>query len=225
MSVEEQCELVAADAREDVPAPEDRASRFGECAEDLVAARVAVHVIDALEAVEIDEHDRDVAMTLAKLVLDEIHVVCSPGEAGDAVRPGLFEGALEERGRDDDGAALARRAPARGTRNDEVERGDADVNRTTERARHLLAMAHCAREERARLVFVQAHPEHHADDLRVRRRRLTRLVRDEAFELRIVEDAVEHVVPNELPRGCALRTHSAAGRRRRCEGGRHDEPP
>ena len=57
----DQRELVAAQAREVVDLADRLAARVRDGAQDGVADRVAVDVVDRLEAVEVEQHERDVA--------------------------------------------------------------------------------------------------------------------------------------------------------------------
>ncbi len=74
-------ELVAADPEQRVAAAQGAAERGGDRAEDLVAVLMAVGVVDALEAVEIDDHDRGLrAAVRPGEGLVEGRVVAEPGE-------------------------------------------------------------------------------------------------------------------------------------------------
>ena len=74
-------ELVAADPEQRVAAAQGAAERGGDRAEDLVAVLVAVGVVDALEAVEVDDDDRGLrAAVRPGEGLVEGRVVAEPGE-------------------------------------------------------------------------------------------------------------------------------------------------
>ena len=59
-------ELVAADARQAVAVADHARARLGHGAQDGVAGRVAVVVVDRLEAVEVEEHERGRAAVLGR---------------------------------------------------------------------------------------------------------------------------------------------------------------
>ena len=56
---EQHHELVAAEPAEDVVGSQQRAQPLGESDQHLVARRVAEAVVDDLEVVQVEEHDRD----------------------------------------------------------------------------------------------------------------------------------------------------------------------
>jgi hypothetical protein len=84
--------LAAADARDDVRRAHARAQLLGDDLEDAVAERVAVLVVDLLEAVEVDEHQRQlapVARGALDLGVERRLERASVGEAGERVGGGL----------------------------------------------------------------------------------------------------------------------------------------
>src|SRR5262249_31757440 len=69
---------------------------------------------------------------------------------------------------------------------------------------HPLPMVDDPNEERPCLPLGQTHTEHQTHKVSVRLRAGHGSLRKEPFELRIVEDAIEHVITDELPGGIAL---------------------
>ncbi len=145
-------ELVAADAVGAVARALGRADRLRKRLQALVAGLVAVLVVDGLEVVEVDEHERERrrgaadALELAREVLVERAVVAQPGER---VGDGDLRQALE--------LGRARRVePAPEAQDDQRERGEqreADAERDPDRALgpHALRAHGGAVGERARL--------------------------------------------------------------------------
>ncbi len=92
-------ELVAAQTNAEVAAAQGVAEPLGDLHEQLVAGRVAEHVVDALEAVQVDEEERDVGATAAPAgqrggqFLDEERPAPEAGQA--VVGRVVFEPSLE----------------------------------------------------------------------------------------------------------------------------------
>src|SRR3954447_24782195 len=94
---EQRGELVAADAEERVAPAQRAAQGVGDVAKDLVAVLVAERVVEALEAVEVDEHDRRAGATVRVRERGVERRVMA--EAGERVGRGLrAERAHERRG-------------------------------------------------------------------------------------------------------------------------------
>jgi hypothetical protein len=89
-------ELVAAVAEEHVVLAQEVADRLGEPAEDVVAAQVAVHVIDGLEEVDVEQTERQ-------------HAAGPVGARDLLVDPPLHRGAAESAGEGIDEARVGRR--------------------------------------------------------------------------------------------------------------------
>ena len=90
--LEQDGELVAAEARRGVGGADARGQALGDLAQDLVAGGVAEAVVDRLEVVEVEEDDRD-AVLLATVAGDGVaHALDEQGavgEVGDRVVEGL----------------------------------------------------------------------------------------------------------------------------------------
>ena len=94
-AVEEDGELVAAEACDRVGRPDRGAETGCDLPQDAVAGRVAEAVVDGLELVEVDEHDRDRrsgALGAGERMLDTIREERPVGE----VRHGVVEGLVGE---------------------------------------------------------------------------------------------------------------------------------
>ena len=86
--LEQDCELVRAEARCRVVDPHRVDHPRGDLLQDLVAGRVAEAVVDGLEIVEVEEHDGDargLARGDGKRVLDAVGEERTVGQAGDRV--------------------------------------------------------------------------------------------------------------------------------------------
>ena len=97
--LEQEGELVAAEARGGVARAHARCKPLRDLGEHLVAGRVPEAVVDRLEVVEVEEHDRDAAV-LAAIARDRVaHALreqCAVGEPGDRVVEGLVRELLLE---------------------------------------------------------------------------------------------------------------------------------
>src|SRR4051794_20618174 len=92
-------ELVAAQARHGVPRAQDALQPAGDGAQQLVARGVAEGVVDGLEAIEVEEEDRDAARVAAEArhrlpeAVEEELAVRQPGQI-------VVEGLVRESGLD-----------------------------------------------------------------------------------------------------------------------------
>jgi hypothetical protein len=94
---DQQRELVAAESRQHRIRADHSGSAFGESDQDLVAHRVAVYVVDRLEAVEVDHHQGEPAAVPPQPVESRRHAVlelAAIGKAGERIGEGEVLGAI-----------------------------------------------------------------------------------------------------------------------------------